>query len=251
MPPGAMVGGVVKDGVAAAAAMRQLLARTEISDQRAFVAVNDALATFRILHLPRNASSEDVEVMVAREMPIDPERLVTRWVDLAMENESRVVYAAAWDRTNLRTVTDAVRSIGIEPVVVELKSASIARAVVEPAAVVVDLSSEPAEIVLIDRYLPQVWHNATLAHGDDLGSTLSPAIRSVMRFYRRRRDVDFPRSSPVLLSGEQVFTDDQLRQLGQDLGQPVMPLPAPPRVPGHIRHTTYLACLGLIMRRTA
>lgn len=253
MPPEAMAGGVLKDAGAASHALKQLLARTEVTEQRAFVAVSDALATFRILHLPKTATEQDVVGAVAREMPLDPERIVTRWVDLASANERRIVYAAAWDRGNLKVMTDAVRSIGVEPVVVELKSAAVARAVAEPSCVVVDLASDPAEIVLVDGYVPQVWHSVAVQPGgmDDLTTALSPALRSVLRFYRRRHDIEFSPTSPVFISGEQVFTEDQLRKLAFDVGQPVAPLPTPSRVPPHVRLPIYLTCLGLIMRRSA
>src|SRR5437868_7112705 len=120
MPPGAMVGGKVQESAGVATALKQLLARTEITDQRAFVAVNDSLATFRVLHLPKGSTEQAVAAAVAHELPLDPERIVTRWVDLTSANERRVVYAAAWDRGHIKSVTDAVRSIGIDPVVIEL-----------------------------------------------------------------------------------------------------------------------------------
>jgi hypothetical protein len=44
---------------------------------------------------------------------------------------------------------------------------------------------------------------------------------------------------------------DLVAELAGLVGQPVRMLPAPARVPAHVRHATYLTCLGLIMRRTA
>ena len=249
VPPGAMVGGKVKDSTATAQALRQLLARTEITDQRAFVAVSDTLATFRILHLPRASTESEVAAAVARELPLDSDKIAAKWIDVSDANARRTVYAAAWDRAELTAVTDTLKSVGVEPAVVELKSASLARAINEPSCIVADLCSEPAEIVLIDGSVPQVWHSVDGAPTDDVIARLVAPIRSVLRFYRRRHEIDFGPSSPVLVAAEQVFTDDQLQRLATEVGQPVIPLPAPPRVPPHVRHATYLGCLGLIMRR--
>ena len=230
--------------------MREVLARTEIAEQRASIAVNDALASFRILHLPKGASDNEISAAVARELPLDPERIVTRWVDLVSIVDRRVVYAAAWDRGHVRTITDAVRSVGIDPTVVELRSAAVARAVSEPSCIVVDLCTDPAEIVLIDGHVPQVWHSVRVnIPGSDPAALLAPPLRTVLRFYRRRH-VEFAAAAPVLISAEQIFSAEQMAGLAHDLGQPVMVLPPPRRVPPEVRHPVYLACLGLIMRRS-
>ena len=47
-------------------------------------------------------------------------------------------------------------------------------------------------------------------------------------------------------AGTDLATKADLAEL---VGQPVQALPVPARVPPHVRHSTYLACLGLLMRR--
>ncbi|HYM67278.1 MAG TPA: hypothetical protein VEW68_08315, partial [Patescibacteria group bacterium] len=47
-PPGSIVNGKIVDAQGVAGALRQLVARTEIQENRALVAVSDALATFRV-----------------------------------------------------------------------------------------------------------------------------------------------------------------------------------------------------------
>ena len=135
---------------------------------------------------------------------------------------------------------------------VELKSASVARAVPAPACVVVDLSSSPAEIVLIDKHLPRVWHTFTVEEpiGDDAVSALAAPLRTTLRFYRRQSNGDFGPSAPVFVSSEQTLPPQLLSELSGLIGQPVLLLPAPARVPHNVRHSTYLACLGLLMRRS-
>ena len=253
VPSGAMAGGKVVDPGGVGMALRQLLARTEVTETRAFVAASDAIATFRVLTLPAGQTDQQVAAAVAKELPLDPERLDTQWLELHSANEHRLVYAAAWDRSLVRGITDAVRAAGVEPEVVDLKSACIARAVVEPSCVVVDVSSDPAEIVLIDNHVPQVWHSVTAAamQEEDLGAAVSPALRSIFRFYKRRRDSGFGPGSPIFIASEQRPPEDALASLRAEFDHPVQLLPAPPRIPDHVRHATYLTCLGLIMRRSA
>ena len=251
VPAGSLVGGKVQDAAAVAQTLKQLMARTDVTATHAFVAVSDAVATFRILHLPITATDRDVEAAVARELALDPELTATRWVDVPSVNASRLVYAAAWDRSLIKKVTDALKMAGVEPIVVELKSASVARAVQEPACIVVDMSSNPVELVLIDDRMPQLWHSFELQSGggDDLAAALAVPLRSVLRFYRRRADADFRPTAPIFISGEQAMPVQVMTNLAEIMQQPVSALPPPPRTPPQVRHATYLACLGLIMRR--
>jgi hypothetical protein len=252
-PAASLVDGRIVDVNAVGSALRQLLARTEIEESRALIAASDAVATFRVLKLPPAASDQDVDVAVARELPLDPERMSTQWLDVSSGQGHRLVYAVSWDRLLIKAITDAARFAGLDPVAVDMKSACVARAVAQPACVVVDMASNPAEIVLIDDHIPQVWHSFRLdvEVGDDIAPALTGPLRTVLRFYKRRRDTEFEPTAPILIAGEQVLASRATTTLSQQLAHPVVPLPIPARVSPEIRYATYLTCLGLLMRRTA
>ena len=252
VPNGAAAGGKVSDPGAVARALRPLLARAEITQTHAFVAASDSVATFRILRFAASSSARDVDAAIARELPFDPQLMSTRWMDLGdAQGEQRAVYAAAWDRAMVKNLTEAIKLAGLEPVVLELKSASVARAVPAPACVVLDLASDPAEIILVDDHLPQVWHSFKVKDpiGDDEVSELAGPLRTALRFYRRQSDGDFGSTAPVFVSSEQALPAQLIAALSGLVGQPVLLLPVPARVPPNVRHSTYLACLGLLMRR--
>jgi hypothetical protein len=252
-PIGSLVDGRVVDANAVGSALRQLLARTEIEDTQALIAASDSVATFRVLKLPPASSDQEVDAAVARELPLDPERMSTRWVDVNTNENRRLVYAAAWDRALIRNITDAARFAGLDPIAVDLKSACVTRAVADPACVVLDLDSTPAEIILIDSHVPQVWHSFRLdvPVGDDVGPALAGPLRKVLSFYERRRDTDFEPAAPILIAGEQLLSVRSTTALKRELDHPVLALPIPARVPPEVRFTTYLTCLGLLMRRSA
>ena len=250
---GSLVDGKVLDPHGVASALRQLLARTEIEETRAWIAASDAVATFRIIKVPPDSSDQDVDGAVSRELPMDPEKMSTQWVDVRTEDSYRTVYAVAWDRSLVKGVAEAARLAGLEPVVIDLKSTCVARTVAEPSCVIVDIASNPAEIVLIDGHVPQVWHSfrPDVAAGGDFGPALLDPLRSVLRFYKRRRDNQFDGSAPIFVAGEQMLAARATAVLSHQVEHPVAHLPIPARVPLEIRYTTYLACLGLLMRRDA
>jgi hypothetical protein len=100
--------------------------------------------------------------------------------------------------------------------------------------------------------VPQIWHSfqANVSETDELALALAAPLRSVLRFYKGRRDTNYGPNCPVLISGEQILPTDVVSRLSELIDHPVRPLPMPARVPPDIRHTTYLTCLGLVMRRT-
>ena len=236
---------------AVAGAIRMLVGRTEVASTRAMIAASDSLATFRVLSLARTARDSDVEAAIARELPLDPSRLSIRWFDVPQDGPDRRVYAVAWDRALVRNLTNAVRGAGLDPGVVDLKSACIARVAPESSCVIVDLSSDTGQLFLIDGHVPCVWSSfrADGNMADPAGALLGP-LKSVLRYYTRRRDTTFNRGSPILISSEQPIPGAAVARLEQVLQHPVTHLPAPRRVPNDIRHATFLTCLGLIMRRS-
>src|SRR5438094_6276992 len=252
LPDASFAAGKVIDPSAVGSALKQLLARTEVSQAHALVAVSDSIATFRVLDVPLDETDQQITVAVAKELTLDPERIATRWVTVSTAEGRRRVYAAAWDRAALRACTDAVKHAGVDAVVDELKSAAIARTVQEPSCVVLDLVSNPAELVLLDRSTPHTWHSFPLANGagDGLAETLVGPIQSVVRFHQRTPRSSFREDSPVLISAEQAVPQQAMNQLSALTGLPVRVLGQPPRVPPNVRHSTYLVCLGLIMRRS-
>jgi hypothetical protein len=250
-PAGSLVDGKVLDPGAVASALRQLLARTEIDQTRALIVASDAVATFRVLKLPLGSTEQDVDAAVARELPMDPEKTATQWLDVQDGQSNRVVYAVTWDRSLVKGIAEVARLAGLDAIAIDLKSACLARAAAVPACVVVDVTSTPAEIVLIDGSVPQVWHSFRLdvAAGKDFGPPLARPLSTVLRFYERRRDTAFEPSAPIFMAGEQALASRAAAVLSEQLEHPVVHLPIPARVPADIRYTTYLACLGLLMRR--
>jgi hypothetical protein len=246
-----IVGGKIMDPAGVSSALKQLLARTEIRETRALVAVSDSLATFRVMKLPVTATDAIIDTAVAKEFSFDPDQMGIKWADVHMNNEYRLIYATAWDRSLIKSVTDVVKGAGLNPIVVDLKSACIARVVSPSSCIVVDISSNPVDIFLIDDHLPQLWHSIELEApgGEDISASLAPELRTVMRFSSRRRDFQFGPQSPILISGDQMPSSQVLANLSRLLEHPVEALPSPARVPD-IRYGAYLTCLGLLMRRS-
>jgi hypothetical protein len=253
VPPGSLHAGRVVDAEALGKVLRQVLARTEITATRAMIAVSDALASFRVMTFAAGTADLEVENAVKRELPAATPKMALWHMEVQNDRPERTVYAAAWDRSHIQAVADIARQAGLEPVAVELKSLCLARALPLPSCIVVDLSGDPVEAILIDDSLPRVWHGFQLqpAPKNDLAASIADGLKSVLRFYERRPAAggSFGPGSPILLRSDQVLPDQIMKRLTRLTGHRVEPIPQPARVPAEVRHETYLTCIGLIMRR--
>src|SRR5258708_11532376 len=171
----------------------------------------------------------------------------TRWVAVRRTPETREVYATAWDRSLVKKAVEAARLGGLDPVVVDLKSACVARVASEPSCVVLDTSSEPMEILLIAGGVPQVWHclPADASLGDDPVRALAEPLRSLLKFYKRRRDAGFGPTSPVFIAYEQTLPTHGWARLSAATEQPQLAFPMPPRLPAGFHSAADMTRLGL------
>jgi hypothetical protein len=250
-PAGSMKGGAVEDSGAVASVLRQLVARVEIKETRAMVVASDALASFRVLIFPKDTADSSIDTQVRSQLPMDGSRMGMQRQELTQNGGDRMVYAVAYDRAKVQMLAATLRLAGLEPTTVELKSLCVARLATAPACVVIDLA-DPGEIFVIDGNVPRLWHTfqADPQAPEELSANVTAALRSALNYYRRQPEgSSFSASAPILISSDQGFPSRIAESLEVAVGHPVAPLPVSPRVPPEIRHGSFLACLGLIMRR--
>jgi len=245
----AMDGGRIRDPAAVGAAVRQLLARAEINTGRAMVAASDAIASFRVMSFAAGTSDAEVEAEVRAQLPAH-DRLSIRRREVLDAVPGRTIYATAWDRDSVRAITESVHHAGLDTAVVDLKSLCLARAVTAPSCVILDLSSQPVEAILIDAHVPRAWHSFKAGSDGDLAATITAGLKPVFAFYRTRAEA-FPADAPILVRSEQMLPAPVVHRLRQLTGRPVEPVPQPARVDPTLRYGAFLTCIGLVMRRAS
>jgi hypothetical protein len=251
VPDYAMEGGRIVDPVAVGNALRQLLARAEITANRALIAANDGIASFRVLSFPMGTSEAEIEAAVRSQLPSTPERLAVRRTEVLAGRPERTVYTTVWDRDQVRAIADSARHAGLDPAVVELKSLCVARAVQVPSCIVLDLSNHPFEAILIDEHIPRVWHSFKVEADGDHAAMLAAGLKPVLSYYRNTRNSGFGPDSPILIRSEQGLPSLMAAKLKELSGHPVEAIPQPPRVDPELRYGAFLTCVGLVMRRRA
>ena len=250
LPPGVLEEGTVKDQGAVGQALRQVIARSEITATRALVAVSDSLASFRVLSFPMGTTDGALSAAVKNQLDLGSERMAYRYFDIPSSYAAeRLVLATVWDRHHVDTIVGAVRAAGLDPAVVDLKSMCMARTLTVDSCLLLDLLSKPCEAVLVDDRLPRVWHSFDVDRDGDVAQSIAAGLRPLVGF-QRYAYASFGPESPILVRAEPALAADGVARLEQLTGRVVLPVPMPPRVGDEVRYLPYLTCLGLLMRRS-
>jgi hypothetical protein len=249
VPSGAIEGGRVLDSAALGQALRQLLARSGITATRALIAASDVIASFRVLTFPSGTPDPEIDASVKGQLKPDSERMAMRHIEVLSSPEERTVFAIMWDRSQVHAIAAAARQAGLEPVAVDLKSLCLARALPVASCILLDMSADPCEAVLIDDRIPRASHSFRVESGGDLALSLANGLKPVLAFHRRSGGTGFGAESPIVVRSEQVLPSLLTGRLEQLTGHPVDPLPRPPRVDEDVRFGPFLTCIGLVMRR--
>ena len=248
-PAGALEGGRVLDAAALGQALRQLLARSEISTTRALIAASDVIASFKVLTFPKGTSDPEIDVAVKAQLNMGSDRMAARHIEVPGNQNERTIFATVWDRSQVTAIASATRQAGLEPAAVDLKSLCVARAIPVASCILLDMTTDPCEAVLIEDRVPRTAHSFRLESGGDLALALAYALKPVLAFQRRSGPSGFGPESPILVRSDQVLPSLLTSRLDELLGHPVEPLPRPPRVDPDVRFVPYLTCIGLVMRR--
>jgi hypothetical protein len=248
-PAGALEGGRVLDALALGQALRQLLARSDITTTRALIAASDVIASFRLLTFPKGIADADIDAAVKRQLNIGSDRMAARHIEVAGNQEERTIFAAVWDRNQVVAIAAAARHAGLEPAAIDLKSLCVARAIPVASCILLDMTSDPCEAVLIEDRVPRTAHSFKLESGGDLALSLANGLKPALAFQKRSGARGFSADWPILVRSDQVLPSLLTGRLEQLTGHPVDPLPRPPRVDPEVRFVPYLTCIGLVMRR--
>jgi hypothetical protein len=252
-PENSVVEGRIQDPQAIGKAIRDLAAEVGVHETRALVASNDRISAFRLLNLPDRKSERQVESMMRRELPLPHDRLILHWVDLSHQKGGQGVFAVASDKLMIDGIAEAVRASGLQPLAMEPRSLCLTRAAGLPNCVIIDVHETDAAAVVVQDWLPRLHHYFEITNDGSkaLVGSLSSGVRSAMAFFQsRNRELQADVDRPVIITGERAVEPALLKSFAETLGRPVENAARPSCMPASLPTPAYLACAGLMMRRS-
>ena len=232
-------------------AVRQTLARATIVSRRARIALPDEATVSRQITLPPMARRDLPRAMLfaaERHIPFPIERARWAWDVIAQGPEGVTIYLVATWRDVVERYAEMTRLAGLEPEVLEPRSLSVARALDQEQALVLDAGTSRLHATLVVSGQPAFIDEAVV--GNVVDDERDALDRLLQRAYRHQSTVAGGpgRLAPVLLAGDLEDADLPLPVAGRPVSEVLNG--QLPRSPQGFRPGAYLANLGLSMRRS-
>jgi type IV pilus assembly protein PilM len=231
-------------------AVRQALERAAIVSRRARIALPDEATVSRQITLPPMARRDLPRAMqfaAERHIPFPVERARWAWDVIEQSREGVTVYLVATWRDLVERYAEMARAAGLEPEVLEPRAVSVARALDQEQALVLDAGASRLHATLLMTGQPTFVDEVLV--GTVVVDEREALDRLLQRAYRHQSTVaDAPgRLAPILLAGDLEFADLPLPVAGRPVSEVLNG--QLPRSPEGFRPGSYLANLGLSMRR--
>ena len=231
-------------------AVRQTLARATIVGRRARIALPDEATVSRQITLPPMARRDLPRAMLfaaERHIPFPIERARWAWDVIAQGPQGITIYLVATWRDVVDRYAEMTRLAGLEPEVLEPRSLSVARALDQEQALVLDAGTSRLHATLVVSGQPAFIDEAVV--GNVVNDERDALDRLLQRAYRHQSTVAGGpgRLAPVLLAGDLEDADLPLPVAGRPVSEVLNG--QLPRSPQGFRAGAYLANLGLSMRR--
>jgi len=141
-------------------AVRQLMGSSGIKAKKVIASLSGLYTLSRILPdsaLPPAPTTGEAILEIANEiMPLPENRRYLSWQTISNKEGERLFLAVAVAREMLDSQVQALRTAGIDPYVVELRSMALVRAVDKKQAIILNIDSPSIDIIVIVDNVPEV-----------------------------------------------------------------------------------------------
>ena len=256
--------GLVKDGVIVnqaevAARIKQLLETETVKTKKVVAGLSGLHCVFRLITLPRLSKSllaEAVRREAERTLPVPLQQLYLSWQVISVSGNEMLVFLAAFPRYVADALIQTLRSVALDPYLIDLKPLALARAVTGPTAIIVDVQPADVDIVVVVDRVPQLIRTLSLPIEAQSWLEKLPLIKGELdrttKFYNSSHSESRLDSSvPVFVSGELAGVSEACESLAGELKCPVLPLPSALACPQGLPVGRFMVNIGLAMKEVS
>jgi len=256
LEPGLVKGGVILNGDALAAKVRELWKTKGIGARRVIAGISGINCLHRLLilpELPKNLLPEAVRREAGRVLGVPLEGLYISWQTLPSMRGETVVYLAASPRNSVDVLILTLRKAGLNPYLMDLRPLALARATTESRAIIIDVQPTNFDIVVMAERMPEVLRSVPLPLEDSLEEKM-PLIkeeldRAITFYNSSHKDKPIEATVPLLVCGEIADREDAWERLAGRQKQPVQALPSPVETVEGFPASQYMTNIGLALKR--
>jgi hypothetical protein len=244
--------GNIVDPQALAAQARRLRRSSGIPSGDVVASMSGLFSVARLLSFP--AGSQPMTMERAREA-IPGEGLRLHWQSVGMNGAGQDLLVIGANEERVDSEVGALRSAGLAPKVLELKSMALYRTVQKSQTLIANVESSTIDIVLVVDELPRVMRTiATVGDPseEDLANQLARAFIQTVEYYNSSHNKEVsPEEIPLILVGTKGDDPSLRERVEERVNHPLETFTTGLECPPHLPAGQYAVNLGLAMRQLA
>ena len=245
-------------GTALGAKVRQLMDSSGIKAKNVITSISGMYTISRLIpmsNLPPAPTLEESVNEIAQEiMPVSTEALYFFWQAVGTTEEERQVFTLGVPRDVMDDNIKALKSVGINPQVIELKTMALARVVSKEQALILNIEPTSFDIIMAVKGVPKIMHSLAWRQDSmnigDAAEYLATNLEMTVDFYNSHHlDAPFDMTNPLYITGQLSVEPELMEKLRARPGFNVEELTPPLECPAFLPISQYAVNIGLAMRR--
>jgi Tfp pilus assembly PilM family ATPase len=242
------------------AAVKQLMASSGIKAKKVIVSLSGRYTISRLLlqsQLPPAPTTDEAVMEIAGDIvPLPDYRRYMSWQTLQAGDSEPLILAVAAPREVIDTEVQALKTVGIDPHVVELRAMALTRLVSQAEALVLNIDPTSFDIIVKAKGVPEVmrtipWRRDGLSP-EDVVEYIATSLETTVDFHNTHHvEEQLGPETPLFVTGQVAMDIEMMERLRQRLGYPFEPMMSPLKHPAALPVSQYAVNLGLALRGTS
>lgn len=256
--PGNGEGEVVPDKSSLSTMVRQLMASSGIKASKVVASISGLYSVSRVLpesNLPPAPTTQEAVLEMAKEiMPLSGDKTYLSWQTMAAGEGEQLVLTVGMPRDMMDNEVRALKAVGINPHVVELRTIALTRAVNKAQALILNIEPSSFDIIVVANGVPEImrtiaWQPDNRTKGDAL-EPLVAALETTVDFYNSRHlDSPLDPATPLFVTGQMSTDLTLVEKLQAGLEYPIESLAPSLECPAYLPTSQYAVNIGLALRK--
>ena len=254
LEPGLVENGVVMDTETLGVKVKQLMRASNIGGKKVVASLSGLYSISRVLPVTR-ADKQSVReaVLQAAEasMPMTTEQMYLSWQTISDGETGSLALVIGTPREIVDAEVQALRSVGITPHILNLKSMALMRLVDRRHALVVNIDSDSFDMALVVDGVPQVMRTVVQGPSTSMAEQvegIGQALEQVSFFYESQHARNLNNLTlPLFLAGQGTDNPLLVAMVQSSMPYPLTPLAVPMEHPANLPVSQYAVNIGLAL----
>jgi len=252
--------GVISDPQALGAVVKQLMASSDIKGMNVTASVSGLYSLSRIVMVPTplGGSATQLGVLEAMQevMPFSEDELYFSWQTITTIEGGQQVLVVGVPRDVIDNEVQALRTVGINPHILDLKDMALIRAVNREQALILNIEPSSFDVVIVANGLAEIMRTTAWQEGDlsveGKAEHLALALELTVGFYNSHHPgLPLDPATPLFITGPMSSNLTLIEKLQARAGYPFEPLTPPLQYPALLPVSQYAVNIGLALKGTA